>query len=59
MDLDALRAAVALGKGKIELEASGGLKPGRLRAVAECGVDAMSLGAITHSVPAADLAMEL
>lgn len=59
MTLDELREAVAIGKGKIELEASGGLRPGGLYAVAATGVDAMSLGWITHSVPAADLAMEL
>jgi nicotinate-nucleotide pyrophosphorylase (carboxylating) len=50
---------VAAGKGRIVLEASGGLRPGRLRAVAETGVDALSLGYLTHSVRAADLAMDL
>ena len=39
-------------------EASGGVKPDRLREVAETGVDAVSLGALTHSAPALDLAME-
>lgn len=59
MDLDGLREAVAVGKGRIELEASGGLRPGALRAVAETGVDCLSLGYLTHSAGAADLAMEL
>ncbi|HKQ60107.1 MAG TPA: carboxylating nicotinate-nucleotide diphosphorylase [Candidatus Polarisedimenticolaceae bacterium] len=59
MDLDALRSAVAEGRGRIVLEASGGLRPGSLRAVAATGVDCMSLGWLTHSAPAADLALEL
>lgn len=54
-----LTACVRRGKGKIVLEASGGLRPGTLRAVAEIGVDALSLGYLTHSVRAADLAMDL
>jgi len=59
MTLDALAACVRRGKGKIVLEASGGLRPGTLRAVAETGVDCLSLGYLTHSVRAADLAMDL
>ncbi len=59
MDLATLRAAVASARGRIVLEASGGLRPGRLRAVAETGVDCLSVGWITHSAPAADLAMDL
>jgi len=59
MSLDELRACVAIGKGRIVLEASGGLRPGRLRPVAATGVDALSLGYLTHSVTAADLAMDL
>jgi nicotinate-nucleotide pyrophosphorylase (carboxylating) len=59
MDPDRLREAVALASGRIVLEASGGLKPGKLREVAETGVDFLSLGWLTHSVPAADLAMEM
>jgi len=59
MDLGLLRRCVAAGKGKIVLEASGGLAPGRLRAVAETGVDFLSAGFLTHSVRAADLAMDV
>jgi len=59
MDVPTLTACVAVGKGKIVLEASGGLRPGSLRAVAGTGVDAISLGYLTHSVRAADLAMDL
>ena len=59
MDLDQLRSAVKRASGRIVLEASGGWKPGVLRAVAETGVDCMSLGWLTHSPRAADLAMEM
>jgi nicotinate-nucleotide pyrophosphorylase (carboxylating) len=59
MGLDLLRRCVAAGKGRIVLEASGGLAPGRLRAVAETGVDFLSAGFLTHSVRAADLAMDV
>jgi nicotinate-nucleotide pyrophosphorylase (carboxylating) len=59
MDLSTLARCVKRGKGKIYLEASGGLRPGSLRAVAATGVDALSLGYLTHSVRAADLAMDL
>ncbi len=59
MDLETLRQAVALAAGRIVLEASGGLRPGQLRAVAETGVDCLSLGSLTHSTFAADLAMEM
>lgn len=58
MPPDALREAVALAAGRVVLEASGGMRPGRLRAVAETGVDCLSMGWLTHSSPAADLAME-
>ncbi len=59
MDLSSLRRAVEIAGGRIVLEASGGLRPGRLREVAECGVDFVSLGWLTHSVVAVDLAMEM
>ena len=59
MDLPTLRRCVARGKGRTVLEASGGLRAGTLRAVAETGVDALSVGALTHSVRSADLAMAL
>jgi nicotinate-nucleotide pyrophosphorylase (carboxylating) len=59
LSLDELREAVRRARGRIVLEASGGLRPGGLRAVAETGVDFLSVGWITHSAPAADLALEL
>ena len=59
MSVGILAACVREGRGKVVLEASGGLKPGTLRAVAATGVDCLSLGYLTHSVRAADLAMDL
>lgn len=57
--LEELRRAVALARGRARLEASGGLRPGTLRAVAETGVDQLSVGWLTHSAPAADVALEM
>ena len=59
MDMEQLRAAVARVAGRAELEASGGVTLQTLRAVAETGVDWVSMGALTHSAPALDLSMLL
>lgn len=59
LDPETLRRAVERAAGRIVLEASGGLRPGALRSVAEAGVSFLSLGWLTHSAPAADLAMDL
>jgi nicotinate-nucleotide pyrophosphorylase (carboxylating) len=59
MSLSEMAEAVRAARGRIVLEASGGLRPGSLHAVAATGVDALSIGALTHSVRAADLAMEM
>lgn len=56
-DLDSLRAAVALTAGRAELEASGGVNLENLRAVAETGVDCISIGAITKNIDAVDLSL--
>ncbi|WP_069801307.1 carboxylating nicotinate-nucleotide diphosphorylase [Thermogemmatispora onikobensis] len=63
MGLEQLRQAVALVRTKapgILLEASGGIGPDpeRLAAVAATGVDFISLGALTHSAPSLDVALE-
>lgn len=55
--LDDLRAAVALTAGRIKLEASGGFESDGLRAVAETGVDFISVGALTKHVRATDFSM--
>jgi nicotinate-nucleotide pyrophosphorylase (carboxylating) len=54
---DALRRAVELAKGRAELEASGGISLETVRAVAETGVDYISVGALTHSAPALDVSL--
>jgi len=61
MGLAALRAAVGLARGypPVRLEASGGLTLATARAVAETGVDFVSVGALTHSSPALDLGLDL
>lgn len=56
--LDAMRVAVAAGKGRVLLEASGGISLETIRSVAETGVDFVSCGALTHSARAIDLTME-
>jgi nicotinate-nucleotide pyrophosphorylase (carboxylating) len=59
MSLQALRAAVAQVAGRARLEASGGVTLETLRAVAETGVDFVSMGSLTHSAPALDLSLSL
>ncbi len=56
-ELDQLRAAVALTAGRAELEASGGVKLDNVRAIAETGVDFISIGSLTKDVQAIDLSM--
>jgi nicotinate-nucleotide pyrophosphorylase (carboxylating) len=59
MDAAQLRAAVAQVAGRAQLEASGGVSLDTLRAVAETGVEWISMGALTHSAPALDLSLTL
>lgn len=54
-----LREAVALRKSGLVFEASGGVTLDTIRAIAETGVDFISVGALTHSAKAVDLSMEL
>ena len=56
-DLDGLRAAVALNAGRIELEASGNIDRVNLVAVAESGVDYVSIGALTKHLRAIDFSL--
>lgn len=56
--LEHLRAAVALAKGKVVLEASGGVNLDTVRAIAETGVDVISVGALTHSAPVLDVGLD-
>jgi nicotinate-nucleotide pyrophosphorylase (carboxylating) len=59
MDESQLRAAVAQVAGRAQLEASGGVTLATLRAVADTGVEWISMGALTHSAPALDLSLTL
>jgi len=59
MDPAQLRAAVAQVGGRAQLEASGGVDLTTLRAVAETGVEWISMGSLTHSAPALDLSLTL
>ena len=54
-----LREAVALGKGKVKFEASGGVSLSNVRQIAATGVDFVSIGALTHSARAIDFSLEL
>jgi nicotinate-nucleotide pyrophosphorylase (carboxylating) len=59
MDLTEMRASVALIGERAVVEASGGITSETIEAVASTGVDVISVGAITHSAPALDVALEL
>ena len=59
MGLDDLRAAVGAACERAVLEASGAITLETVRAVAETGVDYISVGALTHSAPALDLSLLL
>jgi nicotinate-nucleotide pyrophosphorylase (carboxylating) len=54
-----LRDAVAVTSGRARLEASGGVTLDTIRAVAETGVDEISVGALTHSARSLDVSLEL
>lgn len=54
-----MRAAVERAAGRVPLEASGGITLETVRAVAETGVDRISIGALTHSVRALDISMRI
>lgn len=59
MPPETLRAAVALTAGRVPLEASGGVTLDCVRAVAETGVDFISIGALTHAARSLDVSMEV
>jgi nicotinate-nucleotide pyrophosphorylase (carboxylating) len=58
MPVARLREAVALIGGRAVTEASGGVTLETVRSIAETGVDWISVGAITHSAKALDLALD-
>jgi nicotinate-nucleotide pyrophosphorylase (carboxylating) len=58
MPLEEMRTCVALVAGRALVEASGGVHLDTVRAIAETGVDFISVGALTHSPPAMNLALD-
>ena len=58
MPAERLRAAVRLVNGRAKTEASGGVNLSTVRAIAETGVDYISVGALTHSARAVDIALD-
>ena len=59
MPPDTMKEAVQLVKGRALVEASGGIHLGNIHAIAQTGVDIISVGALTHSPRAADFSLEL
>ena len=58
-DVDLMRAAVALTAGRALLEASGGINFDSVRAIAETGVDRISIGSLTKDIRAADFSLRI
>ena len=59
MKPEQIKEAVKLINGKCKIEASGGITEATLRTVAECGVDYISMGALTHSAKSLDLSLKI
>jgi nicotinate-nucleotide pyrophosphorylase (carboxylating) len=59
MNIDEMKKAVWLIKDRYKTEASGGITEQTIRDVAECGVDYISVGALTHSVKSLDLSLKV
>ncbi len=59
MSVEDMGKAVAAAGGKVPLEASGNVSLANVRQIAETGVDFISVGALTHSVPASDISLKI
>ena len=59
MSLEHMEEVVRRYKGRVLLEASGGIRLENVRRVAETGVDLISVGALTHSPQALDISLEV
>ena len=59
MSVNDMKEAVKIVQKRIPLEASGNVSLGNVRAIAESGVDLISIGALTHSVTAADISLKI
>lgn len=57
--LESIKDAVKLVDGRVEIEVSGGVNLDTVREIAECGVDYISVGALTHSAKALDISLEI
>jgi nicotinate-nucleotide pyrophosphorylase (carboxylating) len=58
MSPETMKEAVRRIRGRALVEASGGVNLDTVRAIAECGVDIISIGALTHSAPSCDIGMD-
>jgi len=58
-ELETLRRAVGIIKKRFQAEASGGVNLDTVRAIAETGVDYISVGALTHSAGSLDLSLKI
>lgn len=58
MTLDMLKQAVEAASGRVITEASGGVNEATVSAIADTGVDLISVGALTHSAPALDISLQ-
>ncbi len=59
MPINTMAEAVKIAKGRVTIEASGNMSLRNVKQVAETGVDLISVGALTHSVTAADISMKI
>lgn len=59
MSVDDMKVSVTAARGRVLLEASGGVTLENVRAIAETGVDFISVGALTHSAPAVDISLKI
>jgi len=58
MEIDEMKKAVWLINGRYKTEASGGVTEETIRSIAECGVDFISVGALTRSVKSLELSLK-
>jgi len=58
-EVEDMKKAVKLVKGRLEVEASGGIKLNTVKAVAATGVNFISVGALTHSAQSLDLSLKI
>lgn len=59
MDLENMKKAVKMARGKVLIEASGGITLEKVRKIAQTGVNLISIGTLTHSVKSLDISMEI